>query len=191
MPLLLALRRDLRLVRPVVELHLRDARDLADLAQVELDLVEVLGEVDRFEQIDLPRRPCDSSDRATPSSSSGSSSGSGLDLSGSPGSAASAPFSARLGAGVGSPSTRSASSSLDSTTGASVETCSPSRRRMTITPCVERPDALDVVDRHADDRAAGRDQHHLVAVADDARAGELAPAPRSAAPSSRPCRRGP
>jgi hypothetical protein len=40
-------------VRPVVELHLRDACDLADLAQVELDLVEVRGEIDRLEQISL------------------------------------------------------------------------------------------------------------------------------------------
>src|SRR5204863_5792703 len=40
-PLLLALGRDLRLVRPVVELHLRDARDLANLAEIELDLVEL------------------------------------------------------------------------------------------------------------------------------------------------------
>src|SRR5207249_7705395 len=37
-PLLLALRRDLRLVRPVIELHLGDACDLADLAEIELDL---------------------------------------------------------------------------------------------------------------------------------------------------------
>src|SRR5207244_1815580 len=53
-PLLLALGGDLRLVRPVVELHLRDAGDLADLTQVELDLVEVLREIDGFEKIDLP-----------------------------------------------------------------------------------------------------------------------------------------
>ena len=43
--LLLALGRDLRLVRPVVELHLGDAGDLADLAQVELHLVEVVCQV--------------------------------------------------------------------------------------------------------------------------------------------------
>src|SRR5215831_2939301 len=49
--LLVALGRDLGLVRPVVELHLRDAGDLTDLPQVELDLVEVLGEVDRLEEI--------------------------------------------------------------------------------------------------------------------------------------------
>src|SRR5215210_3227733 len=49
--LLLALRRDLGLVRPVVELHLRDPGDLTDLAQVELDLVEVLGQVDRLEEV--------------------------------------------------------------------------------------------------------------------------------------------
>ena len=49
-PLLLALGRDLRLVRPVVELHLRDAGEAANLAQVELDLVEVLGHVDRLER---------------------------------------------------------------------------------------------------------------------------------------------
>ena len=42
-PLLLALGRDLRLVRPVVELHLRDAGEPADLAEVELDLVEMLA----------------------------------------------------------------------------------------------------------------------------------------------------
>src|SRR6266511_3627109 len=54
-PLLLALRRDLRLVRPVVELHLRDARHLAHLAEVELDLVEVLRDVYWFKQIDMPR----------------------------------------------------------------------------------------------------------------------------------------
>ncbi len=36
----------------------------------------------------------------------------------------------------------SASSSPDSTTGASDETCSPSRSRITITPCVERPSRL-------------------------------------------------
>src|SRR5207302_10297660 len=52
-PLLLALRRNLRLVRPVVELHLRDTGDLADLAQVELHLVEVLSEIDGLEQVDL------------------------------------------------------------------------------------------------------------------------------------------
>ena len=33
-------------------------------------------------------------------------------------------------------------------------------------------EALDVLDRHADHGAAGRDEHHLVAVADDAGAGE-------------------
>src|SRR5438034_1572170 len=54
--LLLALRRDLGLVGPVVELHLRDPRDLTDLAQVELDLPEVLGQIDRLEEIDLSAR---------------------------------------------------------------------------------------------------------------------------------------
>src|SRR5919201_604366 len=49
-PLLLALRRNLRLVRPVIELHLRDTGDLADLPQVELDLVQMLDEVDRLEE---------------------------------------------------------------------------------------------------------------------------------------------
>src|ERR1044072_6750974 len=53
-PLLLALGRDLGLVRPVIELHLRDAGDLADLAEVQLDLVEVGRNVDRFEKMDLP-----------------------------------------------------------------------------------------------------------------------------------------
>ena len=42
-PLLLALRRDLRLVRPVVELHLRDAREATHLAEIQLDLVEMLA----------------------------------------------------------------------------------------------------------------------------------------------------
>src|SRR5438270_8556236 len=36
------------------------------------------------------------------------------------------------------------------------------------------PRPLDVVDRHPDHRPAGRDQHHLVPVADDACSGELA-----------------
>src|SRR5581483_1737311 len=54
-PLLLALRRNLRLVRPVVELHLRDSRNPADLAQVQLDLVEMFREIDWLQQLDLPR----------------------------------------------------------------------------------------------------------------------------------------
>src|SRR5690348_16943708 len=33
---------------------------------------------------------------------------------------------------------------------------------------------LDLLDRHPDDGAARRDQHHLVAVADDPRTGEMA-----------------
>src|SRR4051812_39042329 len=53
-PLLLALRRDLRLVRPVVELHLRNPGDRAALAEVQLDLVEVVHQIDGFEKIDLP-----------------------------------------------------------------------------------------------------------------------------------------
>src|SRR5215468_11972322 len=52
-PLLLALGRDLGLVRPVVELHLRDAGNRTDLAEVQLDLVEVLSEVDRLEELDV------------------------------------------------------------------------------------------------------------------------------------------
>src|SRR5207302_1502106 len=52
--LLLALRRDLGLVGPVVELHLRNSRDLANLAEIELELVEVRREIDRFEKVDLP-----------------------------------------------------------------------------------------------------------------------------------------
>jgi hypothetical protein len=51
--LLLPLGGNLGLVRPVVELHLRDARDLTDLPEVELDLLEVLCEVDRFEEVYL------------------------------------------------------------------------------------------------------------------------------------------
>src|SRR5207253_2509609 len=51
---LLAFGRDLGLVRPVVELHLRDPGDLADLPEVELDLVEMLCQIDGFEKIDLP-----------------------------------------------------------------------------------------------------------------------------------------
>src|SRR5215831_18940716 len=50
-PLLLALGRDLRLVRPVVELHLGDACDLAHLAEVELDLVEVGRDIDRLQKV--------------------------------------------------------------------------------------------------------------------------------------------
>src|SRR4029079_10798268 len=53
-PLLLALRRDLGLVRPVVELHLRDACDLSDLTQIELDLLQVLGQIYRFKQVNVP-----------------------------------------------------------------------------------------------------------------------------------------
>src|SRR5262249_9519246 len=53
--LLPSLGRDLRFVRPAVELHLRDAGDLTDLAQIELDLVEVLREVDRLEQVYMSR----------------------------------------------------------------------------------------------------------------------------------------
>ena len=43
---------------------------------------------------------------------------------------------------------------------------------MTITPCVAATGAADAVDRDLDHRAAVRDQHHLVAVAHDPRAGE-------------------
>src|SRR5207344_676632 len=43
--------RDVRLVRPVVELHLRDSRDLADLAEIELELVQMLGDIVRFEEL--------------------------------------------------------------------------------------------------------------------------------------------
>src|SRR5262245_34418699 len=44
---------------------------------------------------------------------------------------------------VGSgPFAASALSSVDSTTGARLETVSPGRGRMTITPCVERPERL-------------------------------------------------
>src|SRR2546421_2175332 len=49
--LFLTLGRNLGLVGPVVQLHLRDPRDLADLAQVELDLVEMGGNVDRLQEI--------------------------------------------------------------------------------------------------------------------------------------------
>ena len=70
--------------------------------------------------------------------------------------------------------TSSASSSSEPTTGARVETCSPSRSRVTITPWVARPDRLIAVDRHPDHGAGVRDQHHLVALAHDARAGEVA-----------------
>src|SRR5262249_44225112 len=52
-PLLLALGRNLGLVLPVVQLHLRDPGDLADLTQVELNLVEVLGEVDRLKELNV------------------------------------------------------------------------------------------------------------------------------------------
>src|SRR3954469_5173180 len=51
--LLLALGRDLGLVRPVVELHLRDPGDLAHLTEIELDLLEVLGKVHRLQKINV------------------------------------------------------------------------------------------------------------------------------------------
>jgi len=51
--LLPALGRNLGLVRPVVQLHLRDAGDLAHLAEIELDLVQVLGEIDGLQEIGL------------------------------------------------------------------------------------------------------------------------------------------
>src|SRR5205807_9733172 len=54
--LLFPLRRNLRLVRPVVELHLRDACDLTHLPEIELDLVEMLRQIDRLQEIDLPAR---------------------------------------------------------------------------------------------------------------------------------------
>jgi len=47
--LLASARRDRRFDGPVVELHLGDPRDAADLAERELQLVEVPGEVERFE----------------------------------------------------------------------------------------------------------------------------------------------
>src|SRR5581483_5345011 len=53
-PLLLPLGRNLGLVRPVVELHLRDHGDLTDLSEIELDLVKMLRQIDGFEKIDLP-----------------------------------------------------------------------------------------------------------------------------------------
>src|SRR4051794_10104574 len=51
--LLLTLGRDLGLVGPVVELHLRDPGDLAHLAEIELDFLEVLGEVHRLQKVDV------------------------------------------------------------------------------------------------------------------------------------------
>src|SRR5919201_5688475 len=47
--LLAAARRDARAERPVVELHLRDASDPADLAEGQLELVEVLRQVEGAE----------------------------------------------------------------------------------------------------------------------------------------------
>src|SRR5262249_19724249 len=52
--LLLALRRDLRLVRPVVELHLRYSGDLAHLAEIELHLVQMIRQVYRLKKVYLP-----------------------------------------------------------------------------------------------------------------------------------------
>jgi hypothetical protein len=37
--------------RPVIELHLGDAGDLADLAEIELHFAQVLCEIDRLEKI--------------------------------------------------------------------------------------------------------------------------------------------
>ena len=134
-PLLLALRGDARLRRPVVELHLRDAGDLADLAEGELELARwrmtSTGSSRSSGRRALYGRAHSSRARARRR--------------------ARARFWARAPArarrrlsAVGSPATVLAVLGLvllDSTTGASVETRSPSRRRMTITPCVARPRA--------------------------------------------------
>ena len=128
-PLLLALRRDLRLVRPVVELHLRDAGDRAHLAEVELDLVEMLGQVDRLEQVDvLGVRHAWASFCRAPQPLAPTSTTIPFKRE--------APGRSEIWIGV------RYSSSPDSTTGASDETSSPSRSRITITPCVERPSRL-------------------------------------------------
>src|SRR5712691_2446038 len=52
--LFLALGGNLRLVRPVIELHLGDACDLTDLAEIELHLAQVLSEINRLEKVHLP-----------------------------------------------------------------------------------------------------------------------------------------
>src|SRR6266545_7467297 len=151
-PLLLPFGRDLRLVRPVIELHLRDARDLADLAEVQLDFAEVLGEVDRLEKVYLPadchivalffrwvvRTPCFKGiprffviwKRQIQI----------LPLLGQ----RSTRFVARRYAcgGVSSPVVASPLSSAASTTGARLDTVSPGRGRITITPWVARPERL-------------------------------------------------
>ena len=49
--LLAAVGRDLRLLRPVVELHLRDAGDLADLAERQLQPEQMVAHVDRLEEV--------------------------------------------------------------------------------------------------------------------------------------------
>src|SRR5439155_23805168 len=51
-PLLLALRGDLGLVRPVIELHLGDAGDRADLTEIQLHLLEMLAHADRLEKVE-------------------------------------------------------------------------------------------------------------------------------------------
>src|SRR5205809_7310664 len=53
--LLLSLGGDLGLVRPVVQLHLRDPSHLAHLAEVELDLVQMIDQVYRFQEVNLSR----------------------------------------------------------------------------------------------------------------------------------------
>src|SRR2546421_5337435 len=52
--LLLTLCRDLRLVRPVVQLHLRNPCDLADLPEIKLHLRQMIGEIYRFKEVYLP-----------------------------------------------------------------------------------------------------------------------------------------
>src|SRR5436305_2420925 len=155
--LLLALGRNLGLVRPVVELHLGDPCDLADLAEVELHLREVVCEIYRFKQVHLSAdrhidtfspvgsNPLRSSYRAQPPVCEEASAETSPEWGnflletgiwvggyGSSGAGSTGPEPFDSAASTASPLSAS-------TTGARLETRSPSRTRMTIPPCVERP----------------------------------------------------
>src|SRR5579884_2327071 len=165
--LLLALGRDLRLVRPVVELHLRDACDTAHLPEVELDLVQVFCEIDRLQQVDVPR--------VRHRVSSFSSLQPRVET-----------YTCILPKKEGFPPERLRRRRRDSgsvAVGAVVARLDDGSERGDRLALAQAhhdhalggaAETLDVLDGHLDHRPAGRDQHHLVAVADDAGAGEAA-----------------
>ena len=137
-PLLPPLGRDLGLVRPVVELHLRDPRDLAHLAEVELELVQMLGEVYRFQKVHLP------AERHTGIPFRRRAAAAGASLSRSPPLVKGrvSDYSEGCSSAGRTTSSSTVSSTSESATGARLETFSPSRSRTTITPWVARPSRL-------------------------------------------------